>query len=174
MDVTAIVVAAACDGMWRHKEVVTMAMLGIGHDVVDVRAFEEQLAMPGSRMRALFSARELRQARLRAEQKHDGEAVHLAGRWAAKESVVKAWSEALGAAVPPYTVDDMPWASIEVLGEANGCPRIVLGDDVGRRLRRSVGAQARIEAGPKPELRWFVSVSHDGGIASAVVMLCAQ
>ncbi len=60
-----------------------MAILGIGHDVVDVRAFGEQLEMPGSRMRALFSARELRQARMRAGRKNDGEAVHLAGKWAA-------------------------------------------------------------------------------------------
>ena len=57
-----------------------MTMVGIGHDVVDVRAFGEQLATPGTRMRALFSARELRQARMRAELKHDGEAVHLAGK----------------------------------------------------------------------------------------------
>ena len=35
-------------------------MLGLGHDVVDVGAFGEQLGLPGSRMRGLFSARELR------------------------------------------------------------------------------------------------------------------
>ena len=68
-----------------------MAILGIGHDVVDVRAFGEQLEMPGSRGRSLFSARELRQARMRAGCKNDGEAVHLAGMWAAKESAVKAY-----------------------------------------------------------------------------------
>lgn len=151
-----------------------MTMLGVGHDVVDVRVFEEQLGMPGSRMRALFSARELRQVRMRAEQKHDGEAVHLAGRWAAKESVVKAWCEALGAAVSPYTLDDTPWASIEVLNEANGCPRIVLGVDVESRLRKSVGAHVFGDTKPEPDLRWLVSISHDGGIASAIVMLCAQ
>ncbi|PLS26887.1 holo-ACP synthase [Bifidobacterium anseris] len=151
-----------------------MTMLGVGHDVVDVRAFEEQLEVPGSHMRALFSARELRQARLRAEQKHDGQAVHLAGRWAAKESVIKAWCEALGTATSPYTLDDTPWAAIEVLSEADGCPRIVLGGDVESRLRKSVGAHVFSDAEPEPDLHWFVSISHDGGIASAVVMLCAQ
>lgn len=151
-----------------------MTMLGIGHDVVDVRAFGEQLDTPGTRMRALFSARELRQARMRAELKHDGEAVHLAGKWAAKEAVVKAWCEALGSATPPYSLDDTPWAAIEVLAEANGCPRIVLGADVGRRLRASVGRYVVGDAEPHPEPQWFVSIAHDGGIASATVILCAQ
>lgn len=145
-----------------------MAILGIGHDVVDVRAFGEQLEMPGSRMRAFCSARELRQARMRAGRKNDGEAVHLAGKWAAKESVVKAWCAALGSGSAPYTLDNTPWARIEVLNEANGCPRIVLGGEVERRLRESVGALGGAD------LRWFVSISHDGPIASAVVVLCAQ
>ena len=145
-----------------------MAILGIGHDVVDVRAFGEQLEMPGSRARGLFSARELRQVQLRAGRKNDGEAVHLAGKWAAKESVVKAWCAALGSGPAPYTLDNTPWAGIEVLNEANGCPRIVLGGEVERRLRASVGTP------DGADLCWFVSISHDGPIASAVVVLCAQ
>ena len=52
--------------------------------MVDVAAFAEQLAEPGSRMRALFSVREVRQASDRARQKNDGEAVHLAAKWAGK------------------------------------------------------------------------------------------
>ena len=44
---------------------VTM-MLGLGHDVVDVGAFAEQLEMPGTRMTRLFSARECRKASLRS------------------------------------------------------------------------------------------------------------
>ena len=43
-----------------------MSVLGLGHDVVDVSAFAEQLAEPGSRMRGLFSVREVRQAGERA------------------------------------------------------------------------------------------------------------
>ena len=39
-----------------------MNTCGLGHDVVDVAAFAEQLAEPGSRMRALFSVREVRTA----------------------------------------------------------------------------------------------------------------
>ena len=60
-------------------------MLGLGHDVVDVPAFAEQLGEPGSRMRNLFSMRELWQTAQRVQVKRDGEAVHLAARWAGKE-----------------------------------------------------------------------------------------
>ncbi len=94
--------------------------------------------------------------------------MHLAGKWAAKESVVKAWCAALGSGPAPYTLDNTPWAGIEVLNEANGCPRIVLGGEAERRLRASVGTPDGVD------LCWFVSISHDSPIASAVVVLCAQ
>lgn len=73
-----------------------MNTCGLGHDVVDVAAFAEQLAEPGSRMRALFSVREVRQASDRARQKNDGEVVHLAAKWAGKEAFLKAWCDYLG------------------------------------------------------------------------------
>lgn len=73
-----------------------MNTCGLGHDVVDVAAFAEQLAEPGSRMRALFSVREVRQASDRARQKNDGEAVHLSAKWAGKEAFLKAWCDYLG------------------------------------------------------------------------------
>ena len=66
-----------------------MAILGIGHDVVDVRAFGEQLEMPGSRGRSLFSARELRQARMRAGCKNDGEAVQVGRQGIGCQGVVR-------------------------------------------------------------------------------------
>ena len=47
-------------------------------------------------MRALFSVREVRQASDRARQKNDGEAVHLAAKWAGKEAFLKAWCDYLG------------------------------------------------------------------------------
>lgn len=146
---------------------VAVSVCGLGHDVVDVAAFTQQLSQPGSRMRLLFSVREVRQAAQRAQLKHDGEAVHLAAKWAGKESVFKAWCEALGDDMPPYTLDDMPWNGIEVLDDSLGRPRIVLRTDVERRLLESV---PRLAAGGA---QWHISLSHDGGIASAVVILAA-
>mgnify|MGYP000880353428 CR=1 FL=1 len=102
-------------------------MLGLGHDVVDVPAFAEQLGEPGSRMRNLFSMRELWQTAQRVQVKRDGEAVHLAARWAGKEAFLKAWCEAIsrranadGDIAYPYTLDDFPWARIEILDDSHG------------------------------------------------------
>ena len=41
-------------------------MLGLGHDVVDVPAFAKQLNEPGTRMRNLFSMREIWQTAQRS------------------------------------------------------------------------------------------------------------
>ena len=76
-----------------------MGTFGLGHDVVDVAAFAEQLSEPGSRMRSLFSVREVRQAADRARLKNDDEAVHLSAKWAGKEAFLKAWCDYL--AMPP-------------------------------------------------------------------------
>ncbi|MDF7640599.1 holo-ACP synthase [Bifidobacterium sp. ESL0784] len=138
-------------------------MLGLGHDVVDIAAFAEQLDEPGSRGRLLFSARELKQAAMRAKTKHDDEAAHLAVRWAGKEAVLKAWCEALGDRPNPYTLDDFPWTQVEVLDDSRSRPRVVLGDACEAKLQASLDSVH--------SLRWHVSLSHDGPIASAVVLL---
>ncbi|MCH4209820.1 holo-ACP synthase [Bifidobacterium sp.] len=168
-----------------------MELIAIGHDVVDVAAFAAQLAEPGSRMRELFSARELRQCAMRAQIKHDGEAAHLAARWAGKESVLKAWCEALGDAANPYTLDDFPWAGIEILDDSRSRPSVVLRADVEETLHVSLGFGTRAQSGnsaAKSSLyhgsgsdrsgsahnihpQWHVSLSHDGPIASAVATL---
>lgn len=142
-------------------------LLGLGHDIVDVAAFAAQLEEPGTRMRSLFSARELRQSDARGTMKADGVAVHLAARWAGKEAVVKAWGEALGGHAAPYGVDDMPWSRIEVLDDSRGCPHVTLDGEVRMALESSlvpvVGQDARFD--------WHVSLSHDGSLASAVALL---
>ncbi len=145
-------------------------MLGLGHDVVDVESFGEQLRLPGSRMCGLFSARELRQAAQRAKAKNDGETVHLAARWAGKEAFLKAWCEALsfvsehgfGNPVRPYTVDDFPWSNVEILDDSHGVPHVCLSSQVWNRLRESLAS--------KP-YEIHISLSHDGAVASAVAYI---
>ena len=149
-------------------------ILGLGHDVVDVAAFAAQLGEPGTRMRSLFSARELRQSAMRAAASHDGEAVHLAVRWAGKEAVLKAWCEALArAGVPvPYTLDDFPWAGIEILDDSRGVPRVVLRADVGHALVTSLAGVCAQDGGAARETpNWHISLSHDGPVASAVAIM---
>ncbi|WEV76514.1 4'-phosphopantetheinyl transferase superfamily protein [Bifidobacterium sp. ESL0800] len=141
-------------------------MLGLGHDVVDVAAFAEQLGEPGSRGKLLFSARELRQAAARAKAKHDDEATHLAAKWAGKEAVLKAWCEALGDRPNPYTLDDFPWGLLEILDDSRSRPHVVLAPACDATLQESLGA--------RDSLRWHVSLSHDGPVASAVVLLVSD
>ena len=144
-----------------------MNTCGLGHDVVDVAAFAEQLAEPGSRMRALFSVREVRQASDRARQKNDGEAVHLAAKWAGKEAFLKAWCDYLGDAPYPFTLDNFPWPEIEILASDNG-PYAVMQE---RRNARSA-QRSTIGAGSMPHIH--ISLSHDGSIASAVVTISVE
>ena len=121
------------DGMWNLRAkrwtMGTMNTFGLWHDVVDVAAFAEQLGQPGSHMRALFSVREVRQAADRARQKNDGEAVHLAAKWAGKEAFLKAWCDFLGSAPFPFTLDNFPWREIEILDDSRGVPHVSLSGD---------------------------------------------
>ncbi|MFU0569739.1 holo-ACP synthase [Gardnerella vaginalis] len=166
---------------------------GIGHDLVNVAQFAEQM-QDGNGWRALFSVRELRQCDLRAQAKNDEKALHIAARWAGKEAVIKAWSEALSTAniSYPYTLDNMPWASIEILNDSHGCPRVILSADVHSQLVKSL-LSAHSECVDSSEhidnsehiansdrvanIRWHISLSHDGllddnsAFASSVVML---
>ena len=159
-------------------------IVGLGHDVVALDVFAEQLAEPDGGTRRLFSPRELRQSALRGRLKADGDAVHLAARWAGKEAVIKAWCEALGETFPlPYTVDNVPWARIEILDDARGVPHVVLADDDARALSEALrGVQRDVptasDAGAQPgegaRWRWHISLSHDGPVASAVAILVVR
>lgn len=179
-----------------------MGVRGLGHDVVDVSAFAAQLAEPGTRMRSLFSVREVRQALERARVKNDGEAVHLAAKWAGKEAFLKAWCEALGERPYPFTLDVFPWREVEILDDSHGVPHVMLSGRAAREFRDSLagdgpsagssfaprasggGAAGRCAgdngvqpfradrpdcAGSIPGVH--ISLSHDGPIASAVVMV---
>ena len=145
-----------------------MGTFGLGHDVVDVAAFAEQLSESGSRMRSLFSVREVRQAADRARLKNDDEAVHLAAKWAGKEAFLKAWCDYLGNAPYPFTLDNFPWPEIEILDDSRGVPYAVMQE---RRNARSAQRSA-LGAGLMPHIH--ISLSHDGPIASAVVTISVE
>lgn len=132
---------------------------GLGHDVVNVAQFAEQMRESNG-WRTLFSVRELRQCSLRSDTKHDDEALHIAARWAGKEAVIKAWCEALmncNTGYPteyPYTLDNMPWAGIEILDDSHGCPRVELAQEVQNKLYESVYESVSQKLSPElsPEL----------------------
>lgn len=118
-------------------------IVGVGIDVCPIDRFAASLTRtPGLRDR-LFTAAEQRTL---SGAERSGES--LAARFAAKEALAKA----LGAP------GDLHWHDAEV----------VVGDG-GRPLLEVRGTVAR-RAGMLGVTRWHVSLSHDGGIASAVVI----
>ena len=152
-------------------------MRGVGVDTVDLGAFAASLAEPGTRFTEMFSPTERRQCRERAEarssvpsasrssvpsaSREDPLARHLAGRWAVKEAVIKAWSAALYGSPPPIAPDLLRWSEIETVCDAWGRPAVRLSGEVARQVAATVGENAR----------WNVSLSHDGSSAVAFVVL---
>ena len=125
-------------------------MLGLGHDVVDVPAFTKQLNEPGTRMRNLFSMREIWQTAQRSQLKHDDEAVHLAARWAGKEAFLKAAGTGLR---EPFSL-----CEIEAVRLPGGAPAYHFS-----------GRSAQwVEA---HRLRAHLSLSHEDGMAMAYCIL---
>ena len=119
-------------------------IVGVGIDVVPVERFAESLARTPALADRLFTAAERRTA-----SGHARSAESLAGRFAAKEALAKA----LGAP------GDLQWTDAEVEVAESGQPSL--------RLTGTVAARA-VELGAST---WHVSLSHDGGIASAVVIV---
>ena len=133
----------------------------IGTDLVHVPVFGEQLRAPGTRFaQQVFAPSELLVARRRGLEDAAYER-HLAGRWAAKEALVKAWSQAIFGMQPPLDRDSLDWREIEVVPDAWG--RISL------RVTGRAGAAFAAQFGDEPVTS--ASISHDGDYAIAVVQL---
>lgn len=127
---------------------------GTGIDVVDCARFEALLREPGSAFETrTFTASE--RAVSYARRTNDP-VTHLAARYAAKEATVKALSQALAPAPLPRALADL--SEIEVLCDDDGRPSL--------SLRGRVRAQAE-EAGVT---RLHLSMSHDGAVATAIVI----
>ena len=117
-----------------------MAVVGVGVDVVDVARLERALARTPEMTGRVFADAEVSYA--------DGSVQRLAARFAAKEAAAKA----LGA---PARVR---WRDIEVVTADDGRPSLVV---TGRTAEVAAAAGVR---------SWHVSLTHDGGVAVAVVV----
>lgn len=150
------------------------SLAAVGVDLVHVPAFAEQLGRPGSAFaRGVFTAGELRVAAARARAgaggRHDAGISdawvrHLAGRWAVKECVVKAWSQALYGTPPPIHRDQLEWREIEIVPDAWGRIAVVLHGRVMEAFTATV-------ATGHPGAHLAASLSHDGDYATATVIL---
>ncbi|MFJ6937103.1 holo-ACP synthase [Streptomyces sp. NPDC101132] len=118
-------------------------IIGVGIDVAEIDRFEEALARTPAMAERLFIEREL----LLPSGERRGIA-SLAARFAAKEALAKA----LGA--PPGLL----WTDAEVYVEDSGRPRLRVSGTVAARAA-ALGVRS-----------WHISLSHDAGVASAVVI----
>ena len=118
-------------------------IVGVGIDVVPVERFAAALERQPGMAERLFTA-----AELVTPHGEPRSAESLAARFAAKEALAKA----LGAG------GGMHWTDAEVLTDDAGRPFLTVGGTVAAR------------AGSLGVARWHVSLSHDGGIASATVI----
>lgn len=118
-------------------------IVGVGIDVVPVERFERAMTRTPSLRAKLFTAAE--QINSAGRPRH---AESLAARFAAKEALAKA----LGAP------GGMAWTDAEVHADQNGDPCLEISGTVSAR------------AAALDVTRLHLSMSHDGGIASAVVI----
>ncbi len=148
-------------------------VLAVGTDLVHVPGFSAQLDLPGTVFaQRTFTARELREARRRSQERGSSPAQHLAARWAAKESFIKAWSQAhvlrarsRGTSTSPVILaEDVDWREIEVVTDRWGRPSLRLSGTVAHAVERSLGEEVSTPG------CWPVSLSHDGDYAAAIVL----
>jgi holo-[acyl-carrier protein] synthase len=120
-------------------------IVGLGIDVASIERMQRALDRFGARLwQRVLTPGEQRDLASRSDR-----ALALAGRFAAKEALAKA----LGAP------RDVWWHSVEVRQGPLGAPRLVL------------SGHARDHAERLGVVRSWLSISHDGGIAAAVVVL---
>lgn len=124
----------------------------IGTDLVHIPSFAEQLRTPGSSFATnVFSALELRVAATKPDRD-----THLAGRWAAKEAFIKAWSQTMYGSAPVISAENVEWRDIEIVPDAWG--RVVVS------LRGEIQRLAQID-----QVQVSISHDHDYAIAQCLI-----
>jgi holo-[acyl-carrier protein] synthase len=120
-------------------------IVAIGIDICSIARMGDALRRHGDRMWSrVLSPREREALAARSDR-----ATALAGRFAAKEAVVKALAGARG----------VGWHDLEVRGEPRRPPTMVLHGPA-HRLAQEMGVE-----------RVHLSITHDAGVAAAVVVL---
>ncbi|UQV54589.1 holo-ACP synthase AcpS [Corynebacterium pseudodiphtheriticum] len=130
--------------------------ISIGTDLVHVPGLREQLEIPGSRFRRVFSDFEWRSAQASAH----GQYVHLAGRWAAKEAFLKAWAQARYGSAPWLREEDIDWSALTVRPDRWGRLALDFAPDLAHEVTAAIG-----------QFQHSISISHDGDYATASCVL---
>lgn len=135
-------------------------ILGIGHDICDIRRIEKTLSRHGSRFeKRVFTAAERREA----DKRGAGKTAYLAKRFAAKEAVFKAFAG--------WDQSGMRWHHAEVTNAPKGSlqrspPQLRLGGACAEKLAEWLP--------PGWEADIHISLSDEFPLASAFVVLAAR
>jgi holo-[acyl-carrier protein] synthase len=117
-------------------------VVGIGIDLVETEPLRQLIEAGGSGfLDAAWTATE--------QQETNAQAEGLAGKWAAKEAVMKALRHGIG---------DLGPLDVEIVCTPTGVPDV--------RLHRS----ARTIARNQKIANWYVSITHEGGWAAAIAI----
>ena len=125
-----------------------MRIIGHGIDIVELSRIENHLNSPdGDWIESVFTVHELGQA-----EPPPNRVSFFAGRYAAKEAVVKALGTGFS--------DDVAWGDVEILRCASGAARVRL------------ASGAILVADKLGVTQWFLSISHTGAyaVASAIAV----
>ncbi|MGH2706343.1 MAG: holo-ACP synthase [Actinomycetota bacterium] len=132
----------ALQSIWQETAELADQAVGIGIDLVEVGPLLRLVAVGGqSFVDAAWTPREQREANAQAE--------GLAGKWAAKEAVMKVLQRGIG---------DLDPRDVEIITDSSGAPRVEL-----HRGARAMASRRRITT-------WHVSLTHDGGWAAAIAI----
>jgi holo-[acyl-carrier protein] synthase len=124
-----------------------MGIVALGLDLTEIQRLAEAETRRGERFLArVFTPRERDYCERRAERRH----AHYAGRFAVKEAVMKALGTGWTRGVR--------WVDIEVVRASGAPPELVLHGE-SASIARARGID-----------RWHVTITHDAGIAAAVVV----
>ena len=130
-------------------------IIGIGHDLCDIRRIEAILKSKGQR----FKSRIFTNAEAKAAEASNREASYLALRFAAKEAVYKAFGS--------YNQDGLTWHDVEVVNKSEkGAPTLTLSGACLERLHE-IMPQDYV-----PDIH--LSLSDEYPYASAYVVLAAK
>ncbi|MFX3632252.1 MAG: holo-ACP synthase [Candidatus Pristimantibacillus sp.] len=126
-------------------------IVGVGHDITDMDRIASLLkGNIGERFKDRILTK--REQELAVDYRGNRLVQFVAGRFAAKEAVVKAIGCGIGAKVG--------FCDIAILRDINGKPEIVLSNEAWRRL----------ELEPE-QIRMHITITHDRSIASAVAIM---
>lgn len=98
-------------------------ILGIGNDIIEIERIRESIDTHGGRILSkLFTTKEQDYCL-----KHKDPAPHFAGRFSAKEAIVKALGTGFG--------EHATWLDIEIINEPNGKPTVHFSNEMEKRLK---------------------------------------